>query len=208
VWFDGSMERSEAVILRTDRLLLRRLTFDDLDPLAAIYADPDVRRFFPEGTLSREETREEIAWMIEVDYARYGYGLWATILEASGALIGRCGLLPWKVVPSARAALGIDGPDEDPTPEDRVEVEVAYLLAKEHWGRGLATEAARAIVAYGFERLPVSRLICLIDEDNVGSLRVAAHIGMTQAGDVEMDGEVFPLFAVDRDRWSASSGSR
>ena len=51
-----------SVVLRTERLLLRRLSMDDLEALAAIYVDPEVRRFFPEGTLTREETREEIAW--------------------------------------------------------------------------------------------------------------------------------------------------
>jgi ribosomal-protein-alanine N-acetyltransferase len=50
-----------SVVLTTERLLLRRLSMDDLDALVAIYVDPDVRRFFPEGTLTREETREEIA---------------------------------------------------------------------------------------------------------------------------------------------------
>jgi ribosomal-protein-alanine N-acetyltransferase len=59
-------------VLETERLILRRLVMDDLDALAAIYADPDVRRFFPEGTLTHEETREELEWIIEVDYGRYG----------------------------------------------------------------------------------------------------------------------------------------
>ncbi len=189
-------------MLTTERLILRRLSMDDLDALAAIYADPDVRRFFPEGTLTREETREEIAWMLEVDYPKYGYGLWATVLRDTGALIGRCGLLPWPVTVSDRAALGLAAPEEQPTPGRRVEVEVAYLLAKEHWGRGLATEAARAIASFGFATLDVDRLICLVDEENDASLGVAAKIGMTVDGDVEIDNEVFPLRAITRERWS------
>jgi ribosomal-protein-alanine N-acetyltransferase len=190
-----------AVVLTTERLVLRRLSIDDLEPLAAIYADPAVRRFFPEGTLTRDETREEIAWMLEVDYPRYGYGLWATILKDSGALIGRCGLLPWPVMGSERAALGVEGPEERPTPGRHVEVEVAYLLASPYWGRGLATEAARAVVRYGFATLGVDRLIALIDEENEASRRVATKIGMTVDGDVEEGGEVFPLYAITRTRW-------
>ncbi len=197
----GARTDDASVVLTTDRLLLRRLSTNDLDALAAIYADPEVRRFFPEGTLTREETREEIAWMLEVDYPKYGFGLWATVLRETGALIGRCGLLPWPVAVSDRAVLGLDPPEERPTPGRLCEVEVAYLLAKEHWGRGLATEAARAIAAFGFATLDVNRLICLIDEENVASLGVAAKIGMNIVGDVEIDNEVFPLRAITRERW-------
>jgi RimJ/RimL family protein N-acetyltransferase len=64
------------------------------------------------------------------------------------------------------------------TIEGRSEVEVAYLLAKEYWGQGLATEAALAIVEYGFEQLGLSRLICLIVPENQASQKVAGRIGM------------------------------
>jgi RimJ/RimL family protein N-acetyltransferase len=205
---DPARADNTSVVLRTERLVLRRLTMDDLDPLAVIYADPEVRRFFPEGVLTRDQTREEIEWMLEVDYPRYGYGLWATMLRDTGELIGRCGLLPWPVVTSDRAALGLEGPEEHPTPGRRVEVEIAYLLGAAHWRRGLATEAARAIASLGFATLEVDRLICLIDEANVASLGVAAKLGMTVDGDVEIDGEVFPLYAVARDRWVDASSSR
>lgn len=147
-------------VLETERLRLRRLRLDDVDDLAALYRDPEVRRFFPEGVLSREETREELEWAIQVCYPRHGFGLWATILKETGEFIGRCGLLPWII-------------------EGRAEVEVAYTLARAHWGRGLATEAARAIVAHGFATLPVTRLICLIDAGNAASIRVAEKLGMT-----------------------------
>ncbi len=68
--------------------------------------------------------------------------------------IGRCGLLPWT----------IDGQNE---------VKVAYLISKTYWGQGLGTEAAQAILDYGFEKLNLSRLICLVDEENLASIRVA-----------------------------------
>jgi RimJ/RimL family protein N-acetyltransferase len=87
-----------------------------------------------------------------------------------------------------------------------VEVEVAYLLAREHQGRGLAREAAGAIAGHGFATLAVPRLIALIDGGNTASLRVAAGLGMQEAGTVEVDGDVFPLHAVDRDGWDADRG--
>jgi RimJ/RimL family protein N-acetyltransferase len=191
--------------LETERLVHRPLTMDDLDPLAAIYADPRVRRFFPEGTLTRDETREELEWIIDVYYGRYGYGLWATVLKETGALIGRCGLLPWRVIPARAAGLALDSPDEFPPVDAVYEVELAYLLAKEFWGRGLATEAARAIVEHGFERLGVPRLICLIDPGNDASLRVATNAGMTRDGDVEIDDETIPLHSISAERWRAGT---
>jgi [ribosomal protein S5]-alanine N-acetyltransferase len=161
---------SEPNVIETERLALRRLTLNDLDALAAIYSDEDVRQYFPEGILTYEQTKEELEWIINVYYGQYGFGLWATTLKETNEFIGRCGLLPWT----------IDG---------REEVEVAYLLAKEHWGRGLGTEAARAILAYGFEELHLSRLICLIDPANEASVKVAVKIGMSLEREAEIDGE-------------------
>jgi ribosomal-protein-alanine N-acetyltransferase len=159
-----------ATVLETDRLILRLLTRADLAPLAALYRDPELRRYFPDGVRSYEQTRDELEWVIDVYYARYGYGLWATILKETGAFIGRCGLLPWEI-------------------EGRTEVEVAYLLDPAHWGRGLATEAARAIADHAFATLPVDRLICLVDPGNEASRAVATRIGMTLLRDDYVDAE-------------------
>jgi ribosomal-protein-alanine N-acetyltransferase len=86
-------------------------------------------------------------------------GLWGTIHKETGQFIGRSGLLPWT----------IDG---------KHEVEVAYLLGKQYWGQGLGTEVAQAILDYGFNNLHLSRLICLIDAENLASKKVAEKIGM------------------------------
>ena len=105
-------------ILETDRLILRRLVPEDLDPLFALYRDPEVRRYFPEGTLSYAETQEELEWFLNGHPEHPELGLWATLLKSANRFIGRCGLLPWT----------IDG---------RPEVEVAYLLAKGCLGAGV-----------------------------------------------------------------------
>jgi ribosomal-protein-alanine N-acetyltransferase len=168
---------SEPSIIETERLELRPLTMDDLDALALIYRDPEVRKYFPEGTLTYEQTREELEWIIEAYYGQYGFGLWATTHKQTNEFIGRCGLLPWT----------IDG---------RSEVEVAYLLAKAYWGQGLGTEAARAILAYGFEQLHLSRLICLIDPANEASINVAVKVGMCLEREAEIDGEPTLIYSV------------
>lgn len=146
-------------ILETERLSLRRLRLDDLDDLFALYRDPEIRRYFPEGTLSYAETRAELEWFLNGHPVHPELGLWATIHKASGRFIGRCGLLPWTI-------------------EGRAEVEVAYLIARKFWGQGLGSEAAQAIADHAFTRLGLRRLICLIDPANEPSKRVATKIGM------------------------------
>lgn len=183
-------------MLETQRLILRPLTMDDLDDLAHIYRDPDVRRYFPEGTLSYEETREELEWIIDVYYGRYGFGLWATIYKETGSFIGRCGLLPWTIIIGQEGEPALTAPSEHPLGPVESEVEVAYLLAKDYWRQGLGTEAAQAIVDYGFEELRLTRLICLFDPANRASAGVARNIGMTFERDVELDGELVPLYSI------------
>src|SRR5215510_12841626 len=147
-------------IVETKRLLLRYLVLDDLDELFALYNDPEIRKYFPEGVLNREETKEELEWHMHGHPRHPELGLWATIHKETGKFIGRCGLLPWTI-------------------DDRLEVEIAYLIDKAYWGQGLATEAATGLLQYGFEQLKLSRLICLIDPDNIASQKVAEKIGMT-----------------------------
>lgn len=147
-------------MLETPRLRLRRLVPGDLDNLYRLYRDPEVRRYFPEGVLSYEETKEELEYFLHGHSKQPELGLWATVERETGAFIGRCGLLPWV----------LDG---------KPEVEVAFLLDKAYWGKGLATEAARAVAEHGFGALGLTRLVCLIDEENRASQRVAEKIGMT-----------------------------
>ena len=146
-------------ILETERLLLRRLIPNDLDALYDLYRDPEIRRYFPEGTLTYEETKEELEWFLNGHPDHPQLGLWATIHKESGRFIGRCGLLPWHIA----------GHDE---------VEVAYLLDRAYWGQGLGSEAAQAIAYYAFTELGLSRLICLIVPGNQASIRVATRMGM------------------------------
>ena len=164
------------VILETNRLILRRLLLADLDGLFALYSDPEIRRYFPEGILSYEETKEELEWFLNGHPEHPQLGLWATIHKETGQFIGRCGLLPWTI-------------------DQRPEVEVAYLLAKAYWGQGLGTEAAQAILDYGFEQLGLSRLVCFIDLENLASVKVAKNIGMTFEREGRDDAGPFLIFS-------------
>lgn len=147
------------IILETKRLILRHPVPEDLDDLWALYRDPVITKYIPDAPRSRDEAREELEWFLHGHPRNPQLGLWATILKETGKFIGRCGLLPWVI-------------------DNQPEVEIAYTIAREFWGQGLATEADQAILQYGFEKLNLSRLICVIDSDHVASQKVAEKIGM------------------------------
>ena len=91
------MTHPNSKVLETERLILRRLTMDDLDDLFALYHSPDVRKYYSEGLPSYEETKQELEWMINTCYANYGFGMWATLEKKTGKFIGRCGLTPMAI---------------------------------------------------------------------------------------------------------------
>jgi ribosomal-protein-alanine N-acetyltransferase len=167
------------LVLETPRLVMRRFEPDDLDALALLYADAEIRRYFPDGTLTREATAEELDWFSDGHPEDARLGLWATIEKASGRFIGRCGLLPWEI-------------------EGRREIEIAYLIGRTHWRQGFGSEAARALVAHGFQALGLSRLIALVHPDNVASARTAASAGLAFERDLVLDGTPCRLYALAR----------
>jgi RimJ/RimL family protein N-acetyltransferase len=142
--------------IETDRLLLRMFSRDDLDDLSRIYADIEVMRYLSGHPLTREETAGWLNYFV-AGWEDYGFGWWAVVLKESGELIGHCGLQFIHVTP---------------------EIEVTYGLAAAHWLKGLASEAARACLRYGFEQLKLARIFALADPGNTRSHRVMERVGM------------------------------
>jgi ribosomal-protein-alanine N-acetyltransferase len=148
------------IVVNTDRLMLRHLEPEDLDSLYLLYRDPAMRKYYPDGTRTLQETKEEINWFLHGHPHHPELGLWATVDSKTGEFLGRCGLLPWQ----------IQGSDE---------VELAFMIKKERWREGLATEAAQGIVKYALEVLGLRRLVCLIIPGNAASVGVAQKVGMS-----------------------------
>jgi len=155
--------------VRTERLLLRRWRESDLDPFAAINADPVVMEHFFHGVRTRAETAGFIS-RIEQEFEQRGFGLWAVEVIGEAPFIGFVGL----------HAASFEAPF---TPA----VEVGWRLSPACWGHGYATEAARAAVRFGFQRAGLGEIVSFTNVGNLRSQRVMHRIGMTRdpAGDFD-----------------------
>jgi RimJ/RimL family protein N-acetyltransferase len=173
--------------LETERLRLRGFTEDDTEPLFAMAQDPDVVRYIGDRrSPTRQETWRAIAGYLG-HWALRGHGLWAVEERASGELVGRIGIL---------------NPLEWPGPE------VAYTLGRRWWGRGYATEGARAALDWGFANLEVDELISLIDPANAASIAVATRLGETLRGEHDLWGNRVLVYAIGREAWTAQDAAR
>ena len=173
------------VVLQTPRLLLRELTDQDHEALYEMYRDERMNRYLGGPPPPREEYWRRVRETWPAYYARHGFGLWATVRRADGRLVGRSGLLSQEV----------DGERH---------VEVAYALAPEFWGRGYATEAARALRDHAFRTLDAPHLISLILPENAASIAVAERNGMTFWKMADFRGYRVRVYRVTRREWEES----
>jgi len=141
--------------VHTERLILREWLQGDFETYAQWQADPEVVRFLGGETMSRADAWRSMATAAG-HWALRGYGVWAVEAKDGGALVGRVGLL---------------NPDGWPG------LEVGWTLGREHWGKGYATEAARAALDYAFATQNLDKAISLIHADNAASQNVAKRIG-------------------------------
>lgn len=149
------------VTLETPRLVLRRWREEDIEPMAAVNADPEVMRWIRDGSvLDEQQTRDTVrAW--DGRWETRGFGLFAVEVRATGELAGFTGFS----VP-------------DFLPEVLPAVEVGWRLGRSHWGQGLATEAGAAAVRFGFEELGLERILSVVQVGNEASERITAKLGM------------------------------
>jgi len=157
------------IILETKRLILRTWQNSDLEPFAKMNSDKDVMEFFP-SILSKKES-DELAAKINKHYGDNGYTLYAISLKETKEFIGFVGLLNV----------------EKSTQYFAPSVEIGWRLTKECWGKGYATEAARAVLAYGFTELKLKEIVSFTAVINKPSQRVMEKIGLTHNKNDDFD---------------------
>lgn len=165
--------------IETERLLLREWRESDFESYARICSDEDVMRYLNGKPFTRLEAWRHMAFIIGHWQLR-GYGHWAVEEKSSGELIGRLGFL---------------------NPEGWPEFEIGWTLAKEKWGRGYATEGARAALDYAFSELDRQHVISLIHPDNKASIAVAKRLGETLEGETTLMGIGVQIYGITREKW-------
>jgi RimJ/RimL family protein N-acetyltransferase len=143
-------------MLETERLILRRFTENDVDAVFALRRDAEVMHYIR----APQNRQESVNWlkMVSKLWETEKIGFCAVVEKQSGALVGWCGL--WRL-------------------QETGETEVGYAIARKFWGKSLATEAARAFLAYGFETLKLDKIVAVAAPENVASRRVMEKLGMT-----------------------------
>lgn len=184
--------------IETERLLLRRMDERDLDFITAVHADPEVARYL--GTGNARTPAETEQWLADVlhGYRTVNLGPLLVTRKADGKRLGRSGLSDGVLErdpPRGRLrrmwffrTQVPEGVAYEPMPE------LGYTFARENWGQGYASEAARAVSEYARAHLDHRAIMSVIHPDNVASRSVALKFGVRHDGDVEMGGRLYQRF--------------
>lgn len=170
-------------MIETERLLLRPLRVEDVEHFVTLHSDPRVNRFV--GSYTHQRALERLT-DVERQWRQRGHGLCAIELRSSGEFIGRTGLNYW---------------------ENYDEVELGWTLKYGAWGRGYATEAARACLDWGFAHLDVPYVTALMRPGNDASVKVAERLGFAPLREDELFGEPVTVFACPRPAEAQSTRS-
>jgi RimJ/RimL family protein N-acetyltransferase len=162
------------VTVRTARLLLRPVSLDDAQALADMYADPEVTRYV--RALDLEGTQAQLERFVG-EWVSRRIGPFAVLDAVTGEFIGRSGVKYW--------------PEFDFT-------EVGWVLRRDVWGRGYATEAGRASLDYAFAHTDIAHVTAIIAKPNLASIAVARRLGMTPLRDQVVYGTDCTIYAIDR----------
>lgn len=180
--------RLEGVVAETERVLLREFDSADAPALSTILGDPSVMEFSIRGPLTEADTIRFIEWC-RGSYREHGYGQWALIDKKSGALIGFSGL----------SHATVDGVDE---------VEIAYRLARDQWGKGLASESANAVLEHGFSICKIEQIVAIVSPRHRASMRVLAKVGFRSFSETRYGGWDVRVYRLSRGDWTACKASR
>jgi len=156
-------------LIETDRLILRPFTMNDVSEFHEIVTQEEVVRYLAEGLISLEELRKILEWLIDCYDGNSPQSIikftLAVTHKKTNKIIGWCGLGPLQFSPS--------------------EIEIYYGVSVDHRGRGLATEAAKALLDYGFSTIGLDTIVAVVKPDNVASRKVIEKLGMKQTKVVE-----------------------
>ena len=174
---------AENIFLESERMIFRRFTMDDVDHIAVLDGDPDVMRYVADGPPKTRRDAEEGVARVLLNYEKFpGLGLWIGEEKPRLAFAGWFAL---KYIPKT------------------VEIEAGYRLMKSAWGRGLATEGARAMLRYGFGECGLDRIVAVTHRGNAASQRVLRKLGLEYRGIGHYYDRDVSYFVIERGKYLA-----
>lgn len=165
-------------ICNTRRLIIRELTVEDIKDLYQIYQNKDVTQYIDDMSDYLDIEVEKHKAYIKNVYSFYGYGLWGVYSKTTKKLIGRCGI-------------------ENKVIDGKQEIELSYLLDKQHWGYGYALECCKSVIQYAKDTLEIKRLAAVIDKLNARSINLAINLGMVLEKEIVNNNRSYALYVLD-----------
>jgi len=173
------------MILETERLILDTWQASDWTELRPMATDVEVMRYITGGVPWTDDQIQAFVDRQVKTYSERNFCRWKVLRKPEGEMIGFCGVGFWR-----------DAPDP----------EIGWWLARQWWGQGLATEAARAALKHAFEHVGLDRIISIARPENTASTQIMEKIGLTRDCEFENDGLRLVRYAVDRAKWPGTNG--
>lgn len=172
--------------LETLRLVIRTFEAGDADSWIALFSDPEVRRFLPEGPVPTPEIFQAALESRHAMESEIGYAVWAVEARTTGEFLGQCGLRPVATM----------------DPNAGSEIDLAYHFVSRSWGKGYATEAVTAVLEHALGPLGLDGVMAVAMPDNVGSWRVMEKAGMHYEGSASYYGvDGLKKYVAERSWW-------
>lgn len=178
------------LFIETDRLILRELQADDREGFFRMDSDPAVHRYLYQSPIQTIEEADEAILFIQSQYQQYGTGRLAVLDRETNAFLGWAGIK------------FIEGPMNGLSNF----YEIGYRFAQRYWGKGYATEATKAIVAYGFQQFQTDAFYAITDIDNQGSRKVLEKSGFQYEGNFDLEGLPVTWYVLSREDWAKQFG--
>lgn len=171
------------VVLETPRLILREVEDADLEGFFEMDSDPEVVRYVSAPPVTHRHQSLEVIRFIQNQYTLYGTGRWAVVLKSTGEFLGWCGVRPMT----------------EKTVNGRSDfADLSYRFLRKHWGKGYATEAAKASLDHGFQVMGYPEICSYPHKPNVASQSVLEKLGMKRKNEFVMDGKTMVWFEKNR----------
>ena len=158
--------------LETERLVINKLNFNDLQFLTDLDSDPMVRKFIDGKIKTIDETRQYLSENID-SYLQYGFGRYAVRIKEDLNPIGICGFLT-----------------------ENYGLDFGYRFCQPAWGRGIATEAANSVIRYGVDQLKLEKIVSIVLPDNTASEKILISSGFIFVGMDEMWGKTIKRYEI------------